>query len=478
MPIRAELLEWCRMRKPRGANLKRTRGSVIDKPQLKHFYILFYYLGVRVEIPLEEIPKTEAGRSLAERWLDTYMPKIDDGSFRFAEALPGAKPELIDKFRRLEAQRGIQSARATVMLRSTTTLTVKHVAKMFLDNEVANYTSKSLAADTEGVIKSRIIPYFGDSLFDEIKKQQVVNFLAFLRGDSNHGPFGEDRVAPGKNCLESIGRGRVSLVLRTCRDVWRYAFETFDLDRKNPFDDDFRKYMPEATVKLDESGEEVLSQVWMYDEVMLILDHIHPHYVKSTRAQFLTGSIISELAGLRNIDVNSDIIRFQNFITIDIKDEESVNARKGSKKNLTTKGKPRGKKVSRKRKFPLTAALLECFDQEDLDAQEERRLFSAPKGGPLRHNNFHDIWTKALKAAGLPHRSPYSVRHTFTAWAIFCGLEPKEVAALMGHKNTRMFYEVYGRWRPGLQADAEKIRAFFGEDFVSLTRGKKVRLAA
>lgn len=43
----------------------------------------------------------------------------------------------------------------------------------------------------------------------------------------------------------------------------------------------------------------------------------------------------------------------------------------------------------------------------------------------------------------------------------------------MGHKNTLMFYEVYGRWRPGLQVDKEKIRAFFGEDFVALWRGIK-----
>jgi hypothetical protein len=57
-------------------------------------------------------------------------------------------------------------------------------------------------------------------------------------------------------------------------------------------------------------------------------------------------------------------------------------------------------------------------------------------------------------------------------------LDPKEVAALMGHKDTRMFYEVYGRWRPGLQADREKIRAFFGEDFVALMRGIMARCAA
>lgn len=100
-------------------------------------------------------------------------------------------------------------------------------------------------------------------------------------------------------------------------------------------------------------------------------------------------------------------------------------------------------------------------------------MFSAPKGGPLRHNHFHAVWTAALKAAELPHRSPYSTRHTFATWAIFCGMNPKEVAALMGHKDTRMFYEVYGRWRPGLQVDKEKIRAFFGEDFVALWRGIK-----
>jgi integrase len=38
----------------------------------------------------------------------------------------------------------------------------------------------------------------------------------------------------------------------------------------------------------------------------------------------------------------------------------------------------------------------------------------------------------ALKAAGLEHRGPYAMRHTFASWAIAAGLPTFEIAATMG----------------------------------------------
>jgi integrase len=41
-------------------------------------------------------------------------------------------------------------------------------------------------------------------------------------------------------------------------------------------------------------------------------------------------------------------------------------------------------------------------------------------------------WTPALRAAGLDHRGPYAMRHTFASWAIAAGLPTFEIAATMG----------------------------------------------
>ena len=37
-----------------------------------------------------------------------------------------------------------------------------------------------------------------------------------------------------------------------------------------------------------------------------------------------------------------------------------------------------------------------------------------------------------FRAAGLPHRDPYAMRHTFASWAIAAGLPTFEIAATMG----------------------------------------------
>jgi integrase len=48
------------------------------------------------------------------------------------------------------------------------------------------------------------------------------------------------------------------------------------------------------------------------------------------------------------------------------------------------------------------------------------------------HNWRADEWTPAVKAAGLEHRSPYALRHTFATFAIAAGVSLFELARFMG----------------------------------------------
>jgi integrase len=59
-------------------------------------------------------------------------------------------------------------------------------------------------------------------------------------------------------------------------------------------------------------------------------------------------------------------------------------------------------------------------------------LFSGDKGGHLNlHEWRRDVWTPALKAAGLAHR-PYALRHTYASFSIAAGVSPFELARFMG----------------------------------------------
>lgn len=60
-------------------------------------------------------------------------------------------------------------------------------------------------------------------------------------------------------------------------------------------------------------------------------------------------------------------------------------------------------------------------------------LFPATKGGYLNlHNWRRDDWTPAVRAAGVEHRTPYAMRHTFAAFAIAAGIPTFEISRMMG----------------------------------------------
>ena len=64
-------------------------------------------------------------------------------------------------------------------------------------------------------------------------------------------------------------------------------------------------------------------------------------------------------------------------------------------------------------------------------------------GGPKRRNE----WTPAVRAAGLAHRSPYALRHTFATFAIAAGIGLFELARLMG-TSVEQIDRTYGHLLP------------------------------
>ena len=60
-------------------------------------------------------------------------------------------------------------------------------------------------------------------------------------------------------------------------------------------------------------------------------------------------------------------------------------------------------------------------------------LFPGERGGHLNlHNWRRDCWNPAVTAAGLEHRTPYALRHTYASFAIAAGVSLFELARFMG----------------------------------------------
>jgi integrase len=75
-------------------------------------------------------------------------------------------------------------------------------------------------------------------------------------------------------------------------------------------------------------------------------------------------------------------------------------------------------------------------------------LFPGARGGHLNLNTWRrHAWTPAVRAAGLAHRSPYALRHTFAAWAIAAGIGLYELARFMG-TSVEQIDRTYGHLLP------------------------------
>lgn len=66
------------------------------------------------------------------------------------------------------------------------------------------------------------------------------------------------------------------------------------------------------------------------------------------------------------------------------------------------------------------------------------------------------VWRPTLKALGIRHRDARQTRHTFTTMCLMAGMNPAYVSRQMGHKNAKIFFEVYAKWIDGSANEREK----------------------
>jgi integrase len=106
-----------------------------------------------------------------------------------------------------------------------------------------------------------------------------------------------------------------------------------------------------------------------------------------------------------------------------------------------------GKQDRSLRRVPLRTSVVEALDLHPwrLDTP---LVYPGDRGGYLNlHNWRRDEWTPALVSAGLPHRGPYSMRHTFASFAIAAGVSLFYLARLIG-TSVEQIDKTYGHMLP------------------------------
>lgn len=85
-------------------------------------------------------------------------------------------------------------------------------------------------------------------------------------------------------------------------------------------------------------------------------------------------------------------------------------------------------------------------------------IFSGPRGGGLRPNNFRKrVWDPAVEAAGLEHVPPGALRHTQSTWmGMTFRTHPKTMQARMRHQDPHLALKTYTHYEQGQDGDVAK----------------------
>jgi integrase len=165
-------------------------------------------------------------------------------------------------------------------------------------------------------------------------------------------------------------------------------------------------------------------------EVEAVAAELLQHYRVLPIAGCLTGLRPSELFGLERRDIDRKAMLLYD-------------------RRVLVGGKIRtyGKTTKSVRVVPLPQRALEALDGHPARISTPL-LFTTSAGTPIDLHRFRGRqWTPALAAAGIAHRSPYAMRHTFASWSIAAGLPAFEIARTMG-TSLEQLDRTYGHLMP------------------------------
>ncbi len=391
-------------------------GSITKKNGSNRLYVSFRYFGRKIE-KSSGLKDTTDNRHDLKQWLNRIISKIDDGTFRFADAFPGASDSEKEYFAQREGWEFRPEPHQILM--SDYILTWKKTI-------IPTFHSEGKKRDFLQALDDWIIPFLEGKTFFQFNRVEVQKLISQLKWRQ------------GPKIGQPLSRSRIRNIMIPLRAVWFDACDEYRWNLTDPFSR-IGKHIPRTA--------KARREVFRFDDWIEVLKHIDPYFKPIAEIMIMTGLIASEIAGLRTHDIDGDFLHIKNSIV------------RGQEK-LDLKTPYRGRKIF------ITTALRERLNEISKRSDSDY-LFTMKTKIPFREGSFRkNYWIPALKKAGITYKVPYTTRHSFAAWSLTIGIDPNRLVHLMGHVSKKMVYDIYGEYVEGLEKDREKIAEYFGFDFI------------
>ena len=278
----------------------------------------------------------------------------------------------------------------------------------------------STRASSESLLRTHVLPYFGDLRIGSVIPTQVQGFIAHLESQG---------LAP------STIRQTYLLVA----GIFASAFES-DLIARTPCRGIKLPARAQREMRFLDAAE--------VDKLAGVIDDPYRALVLSAA---YTGCRFGELAGLR-LD-RLDLLR-RNLTVVETLSEVRGQVRLAPPKTGAAR-----------RQIALPRFLCDELARHLAEWPTERDgfVFEAPEGGPLRRTNFRRrSWLPAVRASvGEPLRF-HDLRHTHAALLIGEGEHPKVSQSRLGHSSIQVTLDTYGHLFEGLdEAAADRLDAAY-----------------
>lgn len=106
------------------------------------------------------------------------------------------------------------------------------------------------------------------------------------------------------------------------------------------------------------------------------------------------------------------------------------------------------KSAAGRRTVTFTPEIAELLVPLTATRGRDERVFTAPKGGPVRTRVFYRVWLRTRAAAGLDGLRVHDLRHTHAAWLISDGTPLPAVQRRLGHTSISITSDLYGHLMP------------------------------